>query len=566
MRGDLTVRKGIAPPHLWHEFRAVRWSGAAALGALTLSTLATLAGPLLVQRFVDQATAGTTRATLIGIALWYLTAAVVAGAARIVASYLSAQCGWRIADRLRMRLLRHVMVDRQVLDTESRPVGEVLEQVEGSADIVGKAIAEAGFRMVSNIGVGLGAIAAIFVALPAAGIGILVLVAVVYLVLSQLARRAVRLWTTARQQQARLFGFIGDALAARSDLVQLREIPWAIERTRKTLDSLLRTEGRAYIAGRIFWPATQLCFALAFALGFGFGLRSLAVGALSIGTLTMIYLYVNMLQQPLEELSSQAGQLQQMAAVLALTAEWLESEVIQIPTPTVLSKGPLEVAFQRVTFGYGDRAVLRDVSFSVAAGRSLGIIGPTGSGKSTVVNLLCGLAAPQYGQVLIGGVDRHQLSSEEFADRVAVLSQRAHIFNASVYDNVTLFDASIPSERVWEVLKRLNAADWVNELNDGLDTRIGLGARALSEGEIQVLVGARALIRPTSLLVVDEGASRLDEGSERFWTDLLDVAMQDRTVILVEHRLSALRGVDEVMTIRDGKVVSVVAGKSGVAR
>lgn len=550
---------------LWRESVPVRRMAAAALAVLTLSVVATLAGPLLVQSFVDSATAGSGAGVLVRIAVGYLVVALVAGATRIVASYLSVHCGWRVADGLRIRLLRHAAVARSVLDVESRPVGEVLEQVEGNADVVGKAIAESGFRMVSNIAVGLGTVAVIFVVLPAAGIGILVLVAVVYLVLSRLARRAVRRWAAARQQQARLFGFIGDTLAARHDLVQLRETDWATERTRTDLASLLHTEGRAYIAGRVFWPVTQLCFALAFGIGFGFGLHGLDSGAISVGTLTMIYLYVSLLQQPLEEMSSQTGQMQQMMAVLTLAAGWLRPADARPDSATALPDGPLDVRFEHVTFGYGDQPVLHDVSFTVAPGRSLGIVGPTGSGKSTVINLLCGLAAPQRGRVLIGGVDIATLAPARFAERVTVLSQRAHVFTASVYDNVTLFDDGIPREHVWQVLARLNAVGWVSDLAAGLDTRIGTGARVLSDGEMQVLACARALVRPGRLLVVDEGASRLDAAAERSWADLLDTVSRDRTVVMVEHRLGALRGVDDVMSMRDGRVVDVVPAIEGVA-
>ena len=321
------------------------------------------------------------------------------------------------------------------------------------------------------------------------------------------------------------------------------------------------------IAGRIFWPVTQLCFALAFGLGFGFGLHALAAGSLTVGTLTMIYLYVNLLQQPLEEMSSQTGQLQQMMAVLTLAAQWLGPRREPAPTAArVLPDGPLEVTFDHVTFGYGDQPVLRDVSFTVAPGSSLGIVGPTGAGKSTVINLLCGLAAPDQGRVLLGGVKLSRISPAEFADRVTVLSQRAHVFSASVHDNVTLFDDSIPRARVWDVLHRLGAVEWVSALADGLDTRIGTGARVLSEGEMQVLAGARALIRPYSLLVVDEGASRLDVVAERSWSRLVDTVMRDRTVVMVEHRLTALAGVDEVMTMGVGRVVERRAVRDGVAR
>ncbi|MFE0041905.1 ABC transporter ATP-binding protein [Streptomyces albireticuli] len=547
---------------LWHESRPVRPVAAGALAVLMVSVLATLAGPWLVQYFVNRATSGSAQSVLISVALCYLAAAVVAGAARIWASYLAVRAGWRIADSLRGRLLRHTAVERPVLEVESRPVGEILEQVEGNANIVGKAIAESGFRMLSNIALAIGTVVAMSVVVPAAGLAITVLVVAVCFLLTRLARRSVRRWEKAREQQASLFGFVGDSLSARDDLLLARESDWATERTRTGLESLLRTEGRAYISGRAFWPLTQLCFAVAFGLGFGFGLWQLEAGVISLGTLTMIYLYVDLLQRPLEEMSSQFGQLQQMLAVLRTASRRLGPAE---PTKAAaapggrreLPEGPLEVAFENVSFGYGDTQVLGDVSFTVAPGRSLGIVGPTGAGKSTVVNLLCGLAEPGGGRVLIGGVEVGRLAPAQFAERVTVLSQRAHVFSATVRENITLFDASVPVERVWEVLERLNAADRIRALPEGLETRVGAGARELSDGEMQILAGARALTRPYSLLIVDEAASRFDPETEQAWAEMLDTVMRDRTVVMVEHRTGALRGVDRIMTMESGRIKEI---------
>ncbi|MFH8477057.1 ABC transporter ATP-binding protein [Streptomyces sp. NPDC018000] len=544
---------------LWRESRPVRPVAAGALLVLMASVLATLAGPWLVQRFVNEASAGSAQSVLMEVAGIYLAVAVVAGAARIGASFLAVQAGWRIADRLRARLLHQAAVERPVLDVESRQVGETLEQVDGNADIVGKAISESGFRLLSNIALAVGTIVAMSLVIPVAGLAISVLVVAVCYLLTRMARGSVRRWEKARQQQAGLFGFVGDTLAARDELLLMRRTDWAADHTRSGLDGLLRTEGRAYISGRAFWPVTQLCFALAFGLGFGFGLRQLELGTISVGTLTMIYLYVDLLQRPLEEMSSQFGQLQQMTAVLKTAARGLAGERPAAPRDEAarLPKGPLEVAFENVSFGYADAPVLKDVSFTVPPGGSLGIVGPTGAGKSTVVNLLCGLARPDRGRVLVGGVEVAGLTPDRFAERVAVLSQRAHIFRATVRENISLFDASVTAERVWEVLEQLDAADWVRALPDGLETRIGAGERGLSDGEMQILAVARVLIRPYSLLIVDEAASRFDPETERIWAGLLRTAMQGCTVVMVEHRTGALRGVDRVMAMEAGRVKEI---------
>lgn len=566
----MTRTQSPATRLLRQQIRPVRAVVAGALGVLVVSVLATLAGPLLVQYFVDRATEGSSRSLLVTVALAYLAVGLVGGTARIGAGYLAVRSAWQIADGLRIRLLRRAAVERPVLEVESRPVGEVLEKVEGNCDIVGKSIAESGFQMLGNVAIVVGTLTVMVVAVPAAGAGIAVLIVGVSMLLTRLARRAVTRWELAREQQADLFGFVGDCLAARDDLLPLNRSRWALGTVEEKLAGLLRTERLAYISGRAFWPLTQLFFAVAFGLGFGFGLRGLDQGSLSIGTLTMIYLYVDLLQKPMEEMSSQWGELQKTVAVLAAAARTLEEPVAErtadaLP-PGSLPEGPLEVVFEHVSFAYGDSPVVDGVSFTVPAGRSLGIVGQTGAGKSTLLNLLCGLASPDKGRVTIGGVDVGRIEPEEFTTRLTVLSQRAHVFAATVRDNVALFDESVSDDRIWRVLGQLHADGWIRELPDGLDTAIGAGGRALSEGEMQVVACARALIRPVGLLVVDEGVSKLDPGTERTWSALLETVMKDRTVVMVEHRQAALEGVDRIVAMARGRIADVDRTHEGVAR
>lgn len=545
----------------------VRGTVVGAFLALTVTLAADLAGPLLIRGYVDRVTGGTTAGELVLYGVGYLGIAVVGVLAGLPTSYLSANAGWGIADTVRRRVLTHVVTRWPVLEIESRSRGELLESIEGNADIVGRSIALAGFRVVGNVALAIGTLVVMFLVVPPAATAILVLVVVVAYALNKLTRASVRRWEVARNEKARIFGFTGDALAARDDLVPLGRSGWAVRRFTGMLAGLLGLERRAYVGGRAFWPLTQVFFAVSFALGFGVGLNLLGQNQLSIGTLAMVYLYVDRLRGPLEDMSSQVDQVQRLLAALSVTAGLLNgtddgttgSPRRQLPA------GPLPVEFTDVTFGYGDTPVLRGVSFSVPPGGALGIVGRTGAGKSTILNLLCGLARPDSGRVRIGGVDPASLHPEELAERISVLSQRAHLFSASVRDNVTFFDPTVPDAAVWATLDELGAGRWVRELPDGLDTLVGAGGRTLSEGEAQLLAGARVMLRRVDLVLVDEGTSRLDPVTERSWSELLERIGRDRTVVVVAHRHHTLARFGDVVVVDEGRIRQRVSG-ADVAR
>ncbi|MFB7382656.1 ABC transporter ATP-binding protein [Kitasatospora purpeofusca] len=556
---------------LWQQLRPVKAISAAALLAALAGVAAALAGPLLIQRFIDDASRGSTEHVLVTGALAFLGVALAGALARVGSGYLAARAGWSIADGLRRRLLRNALLERPVLEVEGRQAGSVLEEIEGNSDIVGTAVAEAGFRMVANVVTALGILVVMVAVVPAAGLGITVLTALMFLGFARLTRRATRKWEAARQTQTDFYGFVGDSLAVRDDLIPLGRSEWVVDRTRGRLEELFRVEGAAYMAGRALWPLAQFFFALSLGLALGFGLEALGQDGVTVGTLTMLYLYVNLLQEPLEEISSQADSLQRMTAVLTLSTRLLAREGAVAAAEDVATVGrprtdreeavaPQAVRFENVTFGYDREPVLHDVSFDVPAGRSLGIVGPTGAGKSTVVSLLCGLAEPGSGRVTLGGEDAASVPAAELARRITVLSQQSHLFAASLLDNVTLFDDSFPERRVWEVLEQLGAADWIRALPEGLRTEVGAGGRQLSEGEAQLVAGARAMIRPTGLLVIDEGSSRLDPETEKVWTAMVTTLKSDRTVIMVAHRLGTLRDVDEILVLKDGRVADLRPG------
>jgi ABC-type multidrug transport system fused ATPase/permease subunit len=198
-------------------------------------------------------------------------------------------------------------------------------------------------------------------------------------------------------------------------------------------------------------------------------------------------------------------------------------------------------------------AVLHDISLHIAAGRTLGILGRTGSGKTTLTRLLFRLYDVTGGAIRIGGADIRDLRLDSLRERVGMVTQEVQLFHATVRENLTFFDTSIPDERILAALKDLELMAWYQALPDGLDTVLAAGG-GLSAGEAQVLAFTRVFLRDPGLVIMDEASSRLDPATERLVERAIDRLLADRTGIIIAHRLATVMRADDILILEDGRI------------
>jgi ATP-binding cassette subfamily B protein len=230
-----------------------------------------------------------------------------------------------------------------------------------------------------------------------------------------------------------------------------------------------------------------------------------------------------------------------------------------------LGDGPLGVELDGVTFAYGREPVLREVSLRLAPGRVLGLLGRTGSGKTTIARLLLRLYDPQAGALRICRgdgrcLDVRDVAPAELHRRIGLVTQEVQLFRATVRDNLTLFDPSIADGRILEALERLELSAWLarlphSEFGSVLDTELAPGGTGLSAGEGQLLAFARVFLRDPGLVILDEASSRLDPGTERLVERAVDGLLAERTAILIAHRLSTLERADDIALVEAGRIV-----------
>jgi ATP-binding cassette subfamily B protein len=302
------------------------------------------------------------------------------------------------------------------------------------------------------------------------------------------------------------------------------------------------------------WASTILTFAIGNAVAFAVGGYLWTIGAVSVGTVYLLFYYTELLRRPIESFRRELEDMQRALASLGRVDELLRTSSALVDGHATLPSGALGIELDAVSFGYDAELVLRDLSVRIAPGRVLGILGRTGSGKTTLARLLVRFYDPTSGAVRVGGTDLRDASLDSVRQRATLVSQDVQLFSASVRDNLTLFDPTIDDARLMDVVARIGLGTWLRaqSASDPLGAEMTSGG--LSAGEAQLLAFARVFLRDPGLVVLDEASSRLDPVTERHVERAIDALLADRTAIVIAHRLATVDRCDEILILEDGRV------------
>jgi ATP-binding cassette subfamily B protein len=310
----------------------------------------------------------------------------------------------------------------------------------------------------------------------------------------------------------------------------------------------------------MMWSTSMALYFFTIAIVFITGAWLYAAGTLSLGSVYLVFQYVEMAHHPVEQIREQLIDLQKAGASIERVEELLNrTSALRQRADTLLPDGPLRVQFDEVTFSYddeaGDEIVLDDVVFDIAPGRVVGLLGRTGSGKSTIARLITRLYEPQSGAVRVGGSATWDIDLGDLRHRVAMVTQDVQLFRATVRQNLTFFDDPVSDERLAEAIHRLELDEWLDSLPAGLDTMLDSGSSGLSAGQAQLLAFTRIFLRDPGVVVLDEASSRLDPATEALIERAVDHLLEDRTAILIAHRLETVARVDDIVILEDGRVI-----------
>jgi ATP-binding cassette subfamily B multidrug efflux pump len=307
----------------------------------------------------------------------------------------------------------------------------------------------------------------------------------------------------------------------------------------------------------IFLPLAELLSAFSMGLILWIGGRRMFHAQIPLGTVVAAVMYVQNLYQPLRDLTDKFSIFQSAMAsserIFALLDRREEVEDPADPLPLGPVRGELE--FRHVTFGYEPgRDVLRDISFRVEAGGRLAVVGPTGSGKTSLVNVLLRFYPLHGGQVLLDGVDLSRVRRDEFRRHLALVPQDPFLFSGSLLENLRLSDEAVPQARVEWACQQVGADAFIRRLPGGYQAVLAEGGNNLSTGQKQLLSFARALVFDPQLLILDEATASVDTATEADIQKALEVLLKGRTSITIAHRLSTVIHSDRILVLKDGRL------------
>jgi ATP-binding cassette subfamily B protein len=511
--------------------------------------------PQIMRSFIDSALAGEALEKLATTALIFIIVVLLQQAMSVSVTFVGENVAWTATNALRAELAWHALNLDMKFHNDHTP-GELIERIDGDVTELATFFSQFALNLVSNGLLMVGILVALFLEDWRAGLGFTVYSLATVTVMSRLKDIAVPHQKARRQAEAELYGFLEEQLAGMEDVRSSGAVDYSIRELFRHQAVILSHNRKTHFKRWIIENAMGLALTAGTLLSIASGYWLYTAGLVTIGTVYLFVHYINLLEEPFWAMTHEIESFQTIGACVERLTEFRNFKVEVLDgTFAEIPSHPLGLAFNDVSFSYnGSDHVLSGLSFQLKPGSVLGLLGRTGSGKTTLARLIFRLYEVKNGNIRVNGSDLRDVHLETLRRNVAIVTQDVQLFRASIRDNLTFFDRSIPDEQILQTLEELELGEWYRSLPKGLDTELDTGSRSLSAGEAQLLAFARVFLRDPGLVILDEASSRLDPATEARLERAIDRLLRNRTAIIIAHRLHTVHRADEIMILESGQV------------
>lgn len=515
-----------------------------------------LINPKITGYFIDEAKVGAPLKKLIVVAFMFIGVAIIRQLFIIVSTYLGENVAWKATNDIRIDLIEHCM-NLDMSFHKNRRSGELIERVDGDVSALFNLFSNVFLNIINNFLLLIGILIVLLTVDWRVSLALALFAIFGISFLWYVKTKTLNHWTKVSEMNAEFYGTLGENVSSTEDISTSGAKKYIMTKFYKLIRRMYPVFKKARLTWASMWSATLIIFAVGNAMVFILSGYLWKQEIITVGTIYMIYRYTELLRRPIEEIRVNLQELQVSGASIVRIKELFDiKSEIKYGTKTLVSSKPIGVEFKNVFFEYEKNVqVLKDISLNLKPDKVLGILGHTGSGKTTLARLLVKLYNVNDGEILLNGTNISEFRADDLRKNVAYVTQNVQLFSATLRENISMFNRDIKDEIILQVIEDLELEQWYSKFTKGLDTMIEGDGKSLSAGEAQLIAFIRVFLKDPKLIVLDEATSRIDPITEQLIERALNKLLENRTCIIIAHRLLTLERADDILILENGIVI-----------
>ena len=457
-----------------------------------------------------------------------------------------------------MKDLRNACIEKinalPVKTLDSHPKGDILSRITNDIDAISNAMQQTFMNVISGVLMVCFAIFMMFRVNLVMTLCVLVIIPISYIIIKKIAKISQESFDIHQRALGDLSANVTESFSGYNEIILFGKQEESVKKFEKINENIRETAYKAQFLSYLMSPLLSLLTYLAIGVVSVIGTIYAIGGVITVGQLQAFVRFIWQVNEPLTQVSQLSSQIQSALSAMDRIHEFIEyEEETDVEIKEMVFDGNVE--FKDIRFGYGKKEVLHGVSLEAKKGETVAIVGPTGSGKTTIVNLLMRFYDPNSGSIVIDGIDSININRRTLRDNIGMVLQDTWLFTGSIRENIRFSKPDATDEEIENACKYANADEFISTLPNGYDTVIDEEADNISQGEKQLLTIARAILKDLKVLILDEATSSIDTKTEKNIQDAMDYLMEGRTSFIIAHRLSTIKNADKILVLKDGNII-----------